>query len=611
MLRLRYSLFLLLPFVLAAAALAQPAPERLVTRSGETEVVLHWDAVAEADGYVVERAALPDGVAEAVGETANAYFIDRSVESGQPYLYTVRALDGETAGPPSNAADALPRPLTDDEFLDLVQVLAFDYFWYEANPATGLVRDRSSPFSASSIAAVGFGLTALGIGADHGWITREQAAERTLTTLTTLWNAPQGPEPSGTAGYKGFFYHFLDMETALRDGTNELSTIDTALLMAGVLYAGEYFDGDATAEAEIRALAQQLYERVDWRWSQAGGSGIRLGWFPESGFIDIRWIGYNEAMILYLLGFGSPTFPAVPDWSFWTAGYDFITAAGFQFVGFPPLFGHQYSHAWIDFRGIQDQYMRQRGLDYFENSRRATLAQRAYCIANPNGYPNYGPNEWGLTASDDPITGYAVHGAPPAVNDNGTLTPTAPGGSIAFTPVESTAALRHMYATYPNSLWREYGFRDAYNLDRTWFATDFLGIDQGPFVLMIENLRTEGVWDVFMRNEAVQLGLERAGFEPTATAAEDGATATAPTLTSAPNPFRDRAELRFTLPTSGPVSLAVFDLLGREVATLLDGPQPAGPLTVALDGTRLPSGVYVVRLRTPEAVLTRKLTVVE
>ncbi len=610
MLRLRYYLFALLPFVLAVAAGAQPAPERLVTRSGETEVVLHWDAVAEADAYRVERTALPNGVAETVGEPAVPYFVDRAIESGQPYVYTVRALDEGAVGPPSAPADALPRPLTDDEFLDLVQVLAFDYFWYEANPATGLVRDRSQPGSASSIAAVGFGLTALGIGADHGYVTREQAAARTLTTLETLWNAPQGPETSGTAGYKGFFYHFLDAATGLRDGTNELSTIDTALLMAGVLYAGEYFDGDTPAEAEIRALAEALYERVDWRWSQAGGSGIRLGWFPESGFLDIRWIGYNEAMILYLLGFGSPTFPAVPDWSFWTSGYDFITAQGFQFIGFPPLFGHQYSHAWVDFRGIQDAYTRQRGLDYFENSRRATLAQRAYCIDNPGGFPNYGPNEWGLTASDDPVAGYAVHGAPPAVNDNGTITPTAAGGSIAFTPEESTAALRHMYATYPNSLWREYGFRDAYNLDRTWFAQDYLGIDQGPFVLMIENLRTEGVWDVFMQNDAVQLGLERAGFEPTSTAAETSPDLATLELAAYPNPLRDRAEVRFTLPAAGPVSLAVFDVLGREVATLLGGPQPAGEHAVPLLA-RLRSGVYVLRLQAPGGVATRKLTVVD
>ncbi len=609
MLRLRHSILPLL--LLAAAAAAQPAPERLVTRSGETEVVLHWDTVAEADGYRVERTALPAGMTATVGEPDVPYFVDRGIESGTSYAYTVRTLDDGAVGDPSETASAFPQPLGDDAFLDLVQVLAFDYFWYEANPATGLVRDRSTPGSASSIAAVGFGLTALGVGADHGWITREQAAERTLTTLETLWNAPQGPEASGTAGYKGFFYHFLDPATGLRAGTNELSTIDTALLMAGVLYAGEYFDGSGETEAEIRALARQLYERVDWRWSQAGGSGIRLAWFPESGFLDLRWTGYNEAMILYLLAFGSPTFPAVPDWSFWTSGYDFISAQGFQFIGFPPLFGHQYSHAWVDFRGIQDAYTRQRGLDYFENSRRATLAQRAYCIANPGGYPNYGPDEWGLTASDDPIAGYAVHGAPPAVNDNGTIAPTAPGGSIAFTPEESTAALRHMYASYPNSLWREYGFRDAYNLDRTWFAPDYLGIDQGPFVLMIENLRTEGVWDVFMQNEAIQLGLERAGFEPTMTAAEDGPGAATPTLTTSPNPLRDRAEVRFTLPTAGPVSLAVFDLLGREVAELLRGIQPAGPQAVVLDGARLRSGVYVVRLQTPSGVATRKLTVVD
>jgi hypothetical protein len=219
-------------------------------------------------------------------------------------------------------------------------------------------------------------------------------------------------------------------------------------------------------------------------------------------------------MILYLLALGSPTFPVHTEaWTAWTSSYDWQTHYGQEFVVFPPLFGHQYSHVWIDFRNIQDPYMRDKGLDYFENSRRATLANRAYAIANPHGWTDYSENVWGLTASDIPSS-YRARGAPPAESDDGTITPTAVGGSLAFTPRESLAALRHMYDTYRTRLWGPYGFKDAFNPSIKWFASDYLGIDQGPIVLMIENYRTGRIWNVFMRHAATQRGLARAEFVP-------------------------------------------------------------------------------------------------
>ncbi len=591
--------------LVATFAAAQTAPERVVARAGETEVVLHWEPVDGASGYAVLRRPTGGTFATLATPTTN-HHVDRSAASGTAYEYAVRATAGGSQSPDSEVVAATAGPLTDVAFLDLVEALAFDFFWYEANPETGLIKDRSTPGSACSIASVGFGLTALGIGAERGWATRDEAATRTLAALRTLWTTPQGTATSGTSGHNGFFYHFLDMETGLRAGTNELSTIDTALLMAGVLYSGAYFDGPGADEAEIRTLATSLYERVDWRWSQAGGSGIRLGWFPESGFLPNRWIGYNEAMILYLLAYGSPTFPAVPDWSFWTQGYDFITANGTQFVAFPPLFGHQYSHAWVDFRGIADSYMRARGLDYFENSRRATLAQRAYAIQNPLNHPGYGENEWGFTASDDP-DGYAAHGAVPAQNDNGTITPTAPGGSIVFTPDESTAALRHLYATYPNSLWNRYGFKDAFNLRRTWFASDFLGIDQGPFVLMIENLRSEHVWGVMQTVAPLQLGLQRAGFQPTVST-EETPDALALGLIVSPNPSAGAVEVRFELDAPASVRIVVVDVLGREVAVLADGVRPAGRQSIRWAADRASAGTYSVRVVAGERSASRRLT---
>ena len=591
--------------LLVPVAWAQPAPERVVARAGGTEVILHWEPVPGATGYAVLRRPA-GGTFATLATPADHHHVDRAVAPATTYEYVVRAVAGGTQSPDSPLASATPGPLDDPAFLDYTQALAFDFFWYEANPQTGLIKDRSTPGSACSIASVGFGLTALGIGVERGWATRAEAAGRTLAALRTLWTTPQGTATSGTSGYKGFFYHFLDMNTGLRAGTNELSTIDTALLMAGVLYAGAYFDGPGADEAEIRQLATSLYERVDWRWSQAGGSGIRLGWFPESGFLDFRWIGYNEAMILYLLAYGSPTFPAVPDWSFWTQGYEFITANGTQFVAFPPLFGHQYSHAWVDFRGIQDSYMRARGLDYFENSRRATLAQRAYAIANPLNHPGYGPNAWGFTASDDP-DGYAVHGAVPAVNDNGTISPTALGGSVAFAPDETTAAMRHLYATYPNSLWNRYGFKDAFNLRRTWFASDFLGIDQGPFVLMIENLRSEHVWDVMATVQPLQLGLQRAGFRPTVGTAETPDAASLD-LAVAPNPAVGAVEVWFETSAPAEVRVTVTDALGLRVAVLAEGARPAGRHTVRWASDRAAAGVYLVRVQAGEHTATRRVT---
>ena len=315
-------------------------------------------------------------------------------------------------------------------------------------------------------------------------------------------------------------------------------------------------------------------------------------------------------MILYLLALGSPTHPLPPEaWTAWTETYRWATHYGYSFVVFPPLFGHQYSHIWIDFRGLQDAYMREKGIDYFENSRRATLANRAYAIDNPRRYPNYGRDEWGLTASDIP-GGYRARGAPPPQNDDGTIAPTAPGGSLAFTPEASRAALRHFYAAYRPSLWGPYGLRDAYNIRESWFASDYIGIDQGPILLMYENLRTEAIWTRFMEHEAIQRGLSRAGFEPVGTAVQETEVPLRLSLAVYPNPVREMAVLRYELPGAGPVRLEVYDVLGRRVRTLVEGEQAMGAHTARLAASGLASGVYLVVLRTDEQRLTGRLVIV-
>jgi hypothetical protein len=394
------------------------------------------------------------------------------------------------------------------------------------------------------VAAIGFGLASYGIGAERGWVTRPQAAERTLATLRFLWRAPQGPEPEGRTGYRGFFYHFLDMGSGLRFEKVELSTIDTGLLMAGVLFAQSYYDGPAPAEAEIRALADSLYRRVEWTFFVTDERGLTLSWRPEPDrlFSRYRWSGLDESIVLHVLALGSPTYPVDPAvWRHYTGNYRWAEFQGQRYFQFAPMFGHQYSHIWIDFRGVRDAYMRDKSLDYFENSRRATLAQRAYAIANPGGFRGYGATLWGLSACDGPIDAtlqvdgrsrtfrtYAARGASfTEVVDDGTLAPTALGGAVPFAPRQAVEAMMAIRRAYGPSVFSTYGFVDAFNptLDRAmklqygrivpgvgWFDTDYLGIDQGPIVAMIENHRSGLVWRVMRTNPHLVRGLRRAGF---------------------------------------------------------------------------------------------------
>lgn len=450
---------------------------------------------------------------------------------------------GDSVPPPEDVGSA--RSATDDAFLDDVQRRTFGYFWETTNPENGLVPDRWPTESFSSVAAIGFGLTAYGVGAERGWVTREAARDRVLTTLRFLAAAPMGPEAAGVTGYRGFYYHFLDMESGARYRTVELSTIDTALLMAGVLFTQEYFDGDSEVESEIRALADTLYRRVEWPYFQTDDRGLTMSWRPEEDrlFSQARWTGYDESIILHVLALGSPTHPASEEiWDHYTSGYEWLDYYGYEHLNFPPLFGHQYSHIWIDFRGIQDAYMRERGIDYFENSRRATLSQRAYAMDNPDGWLGFGPYSWGLTASDGPLDTtvvvdgverrffqYSARGASAQrVRNDGTLVPTAAGGSVPFAPSETVAALRSMKETYGGHLYGQYGFRDAFNptfaragvparrgvvvKEVGWFDADYLGIDQGPIVLMMENHRSALIWETMKGNPYIVRGLCRAGF---------------------------------------------------------------------------------------------------
>jgi hypothetical protein len=421
-------------------------------------------------------------------------------------------------------------PMTPDA-LDRLQEDTLGYFLKETNRANGMVPDSTRPGAPASITAIGFALTAYVIGVERGFMTRREAVDRTLTTMRFFWNSPQGEESEAT-GHRGFYYHFLHMDTGRRAWESELSTIDSTFLLAGMLSAAEYFDGGAREEREIRTLADQLYRRADWQWAQDGGDTVTHGWRPETGFIPYRWEGYNEALILYVLGLASPTHPLPAEsYAAWTRTYDWKTLYGHEFLYAGPLFIHQLSHMWIDFRGIQDEVMRAKGIDYFENSRRATYVQQQYAIHNPLNHRGYGENCWGITASDGPgpailqidaverrFEDYTARGIPYGPDD-GTIAPWAAVASLPFAPEIVLPALQHFNDAYPE-MTSEYGFKCSFNPTftagdqqrRGWISKGYYGLDQGPIVMMIENYRTGFLWDLMKRCSYIREGLRRAGF---------------------------------------------------------------------------------------------------
>ena len=416
-------------------------------------------------------------------------------------------------------------------FLDALQRKSFDYFVHEANPVSGLIADKTQPGSPASIAAVGFALSSYPVGVERGFMRRADAITRTLATLRFFHTSIQSADPM-RPDTKGFYYHFLDMMSGRRVWQCELSTIDSAILIAGMLTAAAYFSGEEEDERDIRALANALYLRADWNWALNGGVAVTHGWKPERGFLRYRWQGYCEAMILYLLGLGSPTHPLPREsWARWTSTYDWRTLYDHQLLYAGPLFIHQFSHIWIDFRGIQDDYMRDRRVDYFENGRRATYVHRLNAIANPAQYEGYGENTWGITASDGPgpgtytikgkkrrFFGYKARGAPFGPDD-GSISPSAVAASLPFAPEIVQPALAH-FETLKLRENSAYGFKATFNAtvpersrpSRLWISPFHFGINQGPVLLMLENYRTNLIWNLLRRCSYLVAGLRRAGF---------------------------------------------------------------------------------------------------
>jgi hypothetical protein len=425
----------------------------------------------------------------------------------------------------------MKRPAFSDGELHTLQRNTFNYFWKESNPENGLLADNTIGHTPASIAAIGLALASYAVGVERGFVTRAAAAGRALATLRFFQDSPQGEEPDAT-GHRGFYYHFLDLQTGRRAWQSEISTIDTAILLAGALAAALYFDRDTAAERELRALADALYRRADWRWAQNNGAAVAHGWKPERGFLNYRWEGYNEALILYLLGLGSPTHP-LPATSYqaWTKTYRWKKIYDIEYLHAGPLFVHQLSHIWIDFRGIQDDFCRAHAIDYFENSRRAAYVQQQYAIRNPRGFKGYGAHCWGITASNGPgpavrkvdgrqrrFYAYRARSIPFGLDD-GTLAPWATAAALPFAPEIVLPTLGNFKERWGEMINR-YGlacsfnptFPSRENKHSGWVSGGHFGLDQGPVILMIENYRSGLLWRLMRLCPYIVAGLRRAGF---------------------------------------------------------------------------------------------------
>ena len=420
---------------------------------------------------------------------------------------------------------------TRKELLDDLQKGAFNYFIDQANPQNGLVADSLMANGPSSIAAIGFALPVYALGVEHGWMRRQEAVERTLAVLRFFSNYTNTAD-ANQVSYQGFYYHFLDMKTGQRVWQSELSTIDTSILMAGVLAAQAYYQQDNEAENEIRLLSERLYSQVNWQWAlDCGSTTVSHGWKPESGFLPYCWQGYDEALLLYVLGLGSPTYPLpASSYQAWTSTFEWKTIETISFLFAGPLFIHQFSHIWIDFRGIQDHFMSEHHSNYFENSRKAAYVSRQYAIQNPHGFKGYGQDIWGISACDGPIGnagpinikgnrfwGYLARGAPGP--DDGTLAPWTVIASLPFAPEIALPAIETYLKQYPH-LHGKYGMMSSFNLSYPrktdgldgWYSNNNSGVDVGPVVLMIENFRNGFVWQLMKGLPCIANGLKRAGF---------------------------------------------------------------------------------------------------
>lgn len=567
-------------------------PQGLSAKGYENHVFLSWILNPEpnVNGYEIYRSAdggqsfLRTGVAGA----DIAMFTDdvSDFPASSEFQYCITALND--VNEPSGYSDTVTsniRILTDEELLDMVQEATFRYFWDFAHPASGMARERNTSGNTVTSGGTGFGIMAILVGIERGFITREQGAERILKIVNFLQTADR---------FHGVWSHWLNGNTgkvipfSTQDNGGDL--VETAFLVQGMLAARQYFDQPGTEETQIRNLITQLWEGVEWDWYRKNGSNVLYWhWSPNYGWsMNFQIRGWNECMIVYLLAIASPTH-GVPA-SLWTTGWaamSYYTNGGY-FYGIPldvgwdyggPLFFSHYSFLGFDARNKKDQFT-----NYFINNTHHAQINQRYCVANPKGYSGYGENCWGLTASDDP-DGYMAH--EPFSRDNGTISPTAALSSFPYTPTESMQALKHFYRDRGDRLWGNFGFIDAFNPQRNWYATSFLAIDQGPIIDMIENYRTGLLWSLFMANEEIQPALDAIGFVPDNSSVSDIEEAQPRLLF--PNP--GGSVLNLEIKNDGS-SVSFTNLLGQQVMQVEN--LSAGMNQIRVED--LTAGIYLLRI---------------
>lgn len=515
------------------------------------------------------------------------------------YQYFVEALGGTGVLATSDTVAVTVAPQSDDALMDMVQRYTFRYFWEFGHPVSGMARERNTSGDVVTSGGTGFGVMAMLVAAERGYITRQQALERLLTMTSFLETADR---------FHGAFSHWLNGATGtvipFSQYDNGGDLVETAFLMEGLLSARQYFDQNTPDEQLLREKITGLWEAVEWDWYRKNGSNVLYWhWSPNYAWqMNFPIRGYNEALIVYLLAIASPTHP-VPA-SLWSTGWagpgynNGQTYYGLKLDVGPtrggPLFFAHYSYMGFDPRGIKDTHT-----NYYIHNVRHSLVNRAYCIANPEGHEHYSADCWGLTASDDPLVGYLAH-EPTSSGDNGTITPTAALSSMPYTPAESLAALRHFYRVHGEKLFGPMGFYDAFNLDQNWYASSTLAIDQGSIICMIENYRSKLLWNLFMSNPEIQPALDAIGFVPDATATSEDINPAMDWLVY-PNPAEDVLTVEFVLDEPQAVSLEVYNAQGVLLRNVLENRKlPIGLVNEQVPVGNLVSGVYFLVLKVGE-----------
>jgi hypothetical protein len=586
---------------------AQPLPPTNFTATAyDMHIELRWDRTADASVSTYRLYRADDTGLFQLYKTFTAndtlyldFFGAHDVEYS--YYVTSRSILGDESVP-SPEFTAATYGMSDDEFLDMVQEYTFRYFWDFAHPESGLARERNTSGETVTMGGSGFGVMAILVGIERGFITHEQGLARLLKIVLFLEDADRffGVFPHWMNGTTGEVIPFGSLD-------NGGDIVETAFLFEGLLTVREYFDGNSANEVVLRQKITNMWEQINWNWYRNNGNVILWHWSPDFGFaLNHQIRGWNEAMIVYILGAASPTHPVPASLyeSGW-AGGDYEN--GFSIYGYTldvgPLTGGPLFFAHYSFMGFDPRYHRDQYANYFVQNRNHTLINRAYCIDNPENHEGYSDVCWGLTASDDPLVGYLAHEATPN-RDNGTIAPTAALSSMPYAPAESIAALKHFYRAHGDRLWGPMGFYDAFNLTEDWFADSYLAIDQGPIICMIENHRTELLWDHFMRNPEITEALDAIGFVPdTSFVSVDDQGIPAENIVVFPVPASD---ILFVQNLSNEwMTVELLDINGN-IALPKEALDAGG--TLKMNIVLLPHGVYMIRTFGQDFQYTKKIS---